>query len=89
MAKKSITPAENLEMCKKLMTIVPGIEVKGASMPYASLNGNMSAFLKEGSVALRLSAANREGFIKKYHASLFETFCTVMKEYVTISPALF
>jgi len=88
MAKKSMTPPENLDMYKNLMTSIPGIEVKGATMPYTSLNGNMFSFLKEGSVALRLSAEDREEFIKKYKSSLFETYGTVMKEYVTISPAL-
>lgn len=88
MAKKSIPPPENLDLYSRLMTSVPGIEVKGATMPYTSLNGNMFSFLKEGAVALRLSPEDREAFIKKYKSTLFETHGIVMKEYVTIFPAL-
>ena len=36
-------------------------------MPYTSLNGHMFSVLhKDGSVALRLPAAEREAFLKKY-----------------------
>jgi hypothetical protein len=37
---------------------------------------------------LRLSPEAREEFLKKYKTKLFETYGTVMKEYVTIAPAL-
>lgn len=32
---------DNLEFYNKLLTAFPKIELKGASMPYTSLNGNM------------------------------------------------
>jgi hypothetical protein len=85
--KKNITP-ENLELYEVLMHSVPEIEIKGATMPYTSVNGNMFSFLKEGMVALRLPEEKRDEFIKKFKSRLFETYGTVMKEYVTISPAL-
>ena len=88
MAKKTAAPPENVDLYINLMTSVPGIEVKGATMPYTSLNGNMFSFLKEGAVALRLAEHDREVFLKKFKSSLFETIGTVMKEYVTISQAL-
>lgn len=77
---------ENFELYTKLMGLVPLIEIKGDKMPYTSMNGNMFSFLKEGSVALRLSEVDRCEFIKKFKSQLFETYGTVMKEYVTISP---
>ena len=40
-------------------------------MPYTSLNGHMFSVLhKDGSVALRLPAAEREAFLKKYKTTL-------------------
>jgi hypothetical protein len=88
-AKKATSSMpENQELYEQLMKSVPGIEVKGATMPYTSLNGNMFSFLKEGSVALRLPEKEREQFLKKYKSKLFETSGTVMKEYVTIGPTL-
>ena len=40
-------------------------------MPYTSLNAHMFSVLhKDGSVALRLPAAEREAFLKKYKTTL-------------------
>lgn len=83
-AKKTTQTLENLDLYTALMSSVPEIEVKGATMPYTSLNGNMFSFLKEGLVALRLAEKDREQFIKKYGTALFETYGTVMKEYVSV-----
>lgn len=88
MAKKTSIAPENIEHYTKLMTSVQGPEIKGATMPYTSMNGNMFSFLKEGRVGLRLPDNEREVFLKKYRSTLFETYGTVMKEYVTITPAL-
>jgi TfoX/Sxy family transcriptional regulator of competence genes len=87
-SKKSAEFPENLDLYTELMSSLPGIEVKGATMPYTSLNGNMFSFLKEGAVGLRLSKEAREEFLKNYKTTLFETYGTVMKEYVTVSAAL-
>jgi hypothetical protein len=63
-------------------------EIKGDTLPYTSMNGNMFSYLKEGSVALRLDEKNREEFIKKFRSKLFEAYGIIQKEYVTISPTL-
>jgi hypothetical protein len=82
--KKIFSGIENLELYTRLMKSLSGIEIKGATMPYTSINGNMFSFLKNGEVGLRLPPSEREDFLKKYNSKLFETFGTVMKEYVTI-----
>jgi hypothetical protein len=87
MANKKSEP-KNLALYTQLMSVVPKAEIKGDSMPYTSMNGNMYSFLKEGSVALRLGQADREEFIEKFKSKLFEAYSAVMKEYVTITPAL-
>ncbi|MBC7864229.1 MAG: hypothetical protein IAF38_14725 [Bacteroidia bacterium] len=85
-AKKAKTDSpKNSDLYTKLMESVSGIEVKGATMPYTSLNGNMFSFLKDGVVALRLPEKERGQFIKKYKSNLFETYGTLMKEYVAVS----
>src|SRR5688572_26530782 len=81
--KKPLVP--NFDVYTKLMSSVPGIEIKGAAMPYTSVNGNMFSFLKDGMVALRLPEKEREDFVKKYKSSLFKSYGAVLKEYVTVS----
>jgi hypothetical protein len=87
MAIKKTEP-KNLELYTRLMSAVPEADIKGNSMPYTSINGNMYSFLKDGSAALRLAEDDRRDFIKKFKSKLFETLGTVMTEYVTVSPAL-
>ncbi|MFN0275428.1 MAG: hypothetical protein ACKVPJ_06775 [Chitinophagales bacterium] len=86
---KQVETPVNIEFYKKLVATVPGIELKGASMPYTSLNGNMFSFLdKFGSCGIRLPEIEREAFLKKYKTTLFHTQGTVLKEYVTVPDAL-
>ena len=48
-------PAETLAEYSAAVKATPGAELKGASMPYTSVNGNMHSFLdKLGVCALRL-----------------------------------
>ena len=64
---------------------IKGVDRKGASMPYTSLNGHMFSFLgRDGLLALRLPADSREAFIKKYKTKLCEVHGTVLKEYVVV-----
>lgn len=86
---KSPSKPEHNDQYIALMSSLPGIEVKGATMPYTSVNGNMFSFLKEEGMALRLSTETREEFIKKFKTGLFETFGTVMKEYVAVPSSMF
>jgi len=90
-AKKetSTFPEELLSRYDQLIKNLPGVERKGVTMPYTSLNGNMFSFLtKEGTLALRLSAEDLAECIKKHNTSLCEAHGTVLKEYVVIPDKL-
>jgi hypothetical protein len=57
-------PAEasmSLERYERLVATNPGVERKGKTLPYMSLNGHMFSFLdSDGTIALRLSPADRQ-----------------------------
>jgi TfoX/Sxy family transcriptional regulator of competence genes len=74
---------------EKLVATNPNIERKGATVPYTSLNGHMFSYLsKEGKLALRLPAGEREAFLKKYKAKLCDAYGIVQKEYVEVPDSL-
>jgi len=82
-------PSDKLELYEKLVATNPNIERKGATVPYTSLNGHMFSYLsKEGKLALRLPAPEREAFLKKYKAKLCEAYGRVQPEYVEVPDAL-
>jgi hypothetical protein len=67
-----------------------GAELKGASMPYTSVNGNMYSFLdKQGVMAIRLGKPEYDAFIAEFRARPYvhETG-TVLTEYVAAPAAL-
>ncbi|MBK7637921.1 MAG: hypothetical protein IPJ13_29315 [Saprospiraceae bacterium] len=69
--KNNNIPTEKIEMYKKVIETVPTIEIKGATMPYTSLNEHMFSFLdKEGKLGLRLPKQERDEFIAKYKTKL-------------------
>lgn len=79
----------NLALYEKLVAAFPQIERKGKTMPYTSLNGHMFSFLmKEGKLALRLPAGERESFIEKFNSELCVQYGAVMKEYVVVPEPL-
>ena len=81
--------ADAIAAYERLVATQPGIERKGAKLPYTSMNGNMFSFLGEdGALALRLSAVDRATFIEVYGTRLHEAHGAVMKEYVTVPAAL-
>jgi len=81
--------ADRLASYDKLVATNPRVERKGAAMPYTSLNGNMFSFLtKEGRLALRLPAGEREAFLKQHRTRLCEQHGAVMVEYVEVPDAL-
>lgn len=76
---------EIIELYKKLIETVSKMELKGATMPYTSHNGQMFSFLdKDGKLGLRLSTDERERFISKFKTSLCIAHGTVLKEYVEV-----
>ena len=92
MAKKPASSAIRpgaLAAYDRLIASVPGLVRKGASIPYTSVNGNMSSYLfDEGSLALRLSPTDRAAFLARFEAHLHEAYGIVQKEYVDVPDAL-
>lgn len=82
-------PPEAVALYDAVLATHPEVERKGATMPYTSVNGNMFSLLTaDGTLALRLPAADREAFLKRYNTTLCEQYGVVMKEYVRVPPAL-
>ena len=79
----------SVERYERLVATSPDVERKGKTLPYTSLNGHMFSFLDgDGTIALRLSPADRQEFIERYDASLHEAHGTVMREYVSVPTSL-
>jgi hypothetical protein len=87
--KESTIPSATIALYDKVISTVKGIERKGDTVPYTSINGHMFSYLtKEGSLALRLPKDSREDFLKKYDTKLCEAYGIVQKEYVMVPDAL-
>jgi hypothetical protein len=81
--------SKELELYEQLVATNPKVERKGATVPYTSLNGHMFSYLsKEGKLALRLPAGEREAFLKKYKAKLCQAYGVVQPEYVEVPDAV-
>jgi TfoX/Sxy family transcriptional regulator of competence genes len=90
MAKAVVAvPPDKLELYERLVATNPRVERKGATVPYTSLNGHMFSYLsKQGKLALRLPAAEREAFLKEHKARLCEAYGKVQPEYVEVPDSL-
>jgi len=78
-----------LQLSERILAGLDGVERKGDTMPYTSLNGHMfSVQHKDGSVALRLPATEREVFLKKYTTRLSSHYGSVQPEYVVVPDGL-
>ena len=90
MAKKEVYPhSAALSTYDQCLTTL-GIERKGATMPYASVNGNMFSFLdKAGHLGLRLPEKERNEFLKLYKTQLCVSYGATMKEYVDVHQNVF
>jgi hypothetical protein len=85
----SPAPAASIAAYDRLVATRPGLERKGAKLPYTSMNGNMSSYLDEtGRLVLRLSTADREAFIATWRTGLHEAYGTIQKEYVDVPEAI-
>jgi hypothetical protein len=81
--------AERLEQYDRLIATKPGVERKGATIPYTSVNGHMFSYLSApGTLALRLPPAERADFLERYSTTLHEAYGIVQKEYVTVPDGL-
>jgi hypothetical protein len=82
-------PADKLGLYEKLVATLPGVERKGATVPYTSVNGHMFSYLsKMGTLALRLPDETRDAFLKKYKTTLCKQYGVIQKEYVEVPDAL-
>ena len=80
---------EAKDLYNKLVDKQPGIERKGKTMPYTSINGHMTSFLnKEGKMGLRLSKDDIAEFIEQHEANVMEQHGRVMKEFVEVPEGL-
>jgi hypothetical protein len=69
---------------------VPGVERKGDTMPYTSVNGHMFSLLtKDDLLNIRLPEKELEAFLKKYKTERPVQYGIVMKEYAVVPKALF
>ena len=81
--------ADALKHYEKLVATNPKVEIKGATMPYTSVNGHMFSFLtKTGTLAVRLPDPDRDAFLKKYKTTLCEQHGAVLKEYAEVPGSL-
>lgn len=89
MKSKYTGPAEKFALYEQLIATNPAVELKGAANPYTSIKGHMTSRLDpSGKMALRLPPDEREKFLKKYSAKLFESYGIVQKEYVEVPDTL-
>ena len=78
-------PPEAVAAYERLVATVPEVQVKGATNPYTSLNGNMFSYLPPaGALALRLPTGIRKEFLEKYKTSLMVVGGFIQKEYVVV-----
>jgi len=85
MAAAYAGPPARLELYERAVATLDAVERKGATMPYTSRNGHMFSFLDPtGSMALRLSADDRDAFLAQYSSTLVEQHGRVMQEFVVV-----
>jgi hypothetical protein len=84
-----VSADERANLFEQLVDTCPGAVLKGAAMPYTSVNGNMYSYLsKDGFLALRLPEKAREEFLKKYKTTLVTAYGILQKEYVVVPDTL-
>ncbi len=85
MGQTLLSSEETLAFYERALDGLPSIEHKGKTTPYTSLNGHMFSFItKEGRLALRLSAKDRESFLKQHKSELCVQHGVVIQEYVVV-----
>lgn len=82
-------PATSFELYSLVVARTDNVDLKGATMPYTSLNGHMTSFLdKTGSVGLRLAPDDRNRFIDQYQTEIAEQYGSKMKDFVVVPERL-
>ena len=88
--KESTIPASTIALYDKLISTIDGVERKGATVPYTSLNGHMFSYLSnDGALNLRLPKGAIEEFLTKYKTKLCGAYGVVQKEYAVVPDSLF
>src|SRR5579863_1005745 len=78
-----------LALYEVLVATLPGLERKGDTIPYTSVNGHMfSNLTKAGKVALRLPDDARAAFLAKYQTKLSVEYGVTRPEYVEVPDEL-
>jgi hypothetical protein len=84
-----MTAQQRDELYSRMVSSHPDAVLKGDTIPYTSLNGNMYSFLsKDGFVGLRLPEDERVKFLEKYKTVLAKQYGAVQKEYVVVPDSL-
>lgn len=87
--KSSSFSSETLALYDAIIRTVPGIERKGDTVPYTSLNGNMfSALDSEGTLRIRLPKDVLETFLIKYKTKQPVSYGVLLKEYAEVPSSL-
>ena len=87
--EKKLSRDEKVALYNKLVASHPNAVLKGATIPYTSLNGHMYSFIsKEDELTLKLPEDERTKFIDKYKTKLAENYGIVQKEYVVVPDSL-
>ncbi len=87
--KKNEIPEEVIKSYDAIIATVPGLERKGAAIPYTSLNGHMFSFLMpDGLLALRLPEDEIEPFLKQYKTEHPKQYGIVQTKYVLVPGGL-
>lgn len=85
MAASPVIPADKLARYERAIAAIDGVERKGKTSPYTSVNGHMFSYLsKDGVLGLRLPSFEREQFAVQHDTGPFEQYGAVMKEYVAV-----
>jgi len=80
-----------LDVYRRMVESVPGAEVKGDTIPYTSINGNMySSISKANRIGVRLPKDARDAFLEQHGTTLFEALPGFFqKEYVAVPEAIY
>ena len=87
--KSSSFPEGTLARYDAVIGTVPGVERKGDTVPYTSMNGHMFSYIgKDGMLALRLPKQALEDFLKKYKTTNASSYGVLQKEYAAVPETL-
>lgn len=76
---------EKIAVYDQLISMCPGIERKGKTMPYTSSNGYMFTLLnKAGEIGIRFSSERQKELLKTLNTTLYKSYGAIMKGYILV-----